>query len=64
MADTGGRGETYEGHGRIYLGRIKGVAATGIQKALKEQGRVGGGDHVNQRVGARTGESVYWDGDR
>ena len=54
-------GETDEGRGRRYFGGIKGAAATGIRQAWREQGGVRGGNHRHQRVGARTGTSVFGD---
>ena len=64
MVEAGGSGESAEGHSRSYFGRGKGAVATGIGQVWQERGRVGGGEHVQRRIRARQGTSVYWDGDR
>ena len=58
MVETGGRGESVEGHGRIYFGGNKGAAAAGIRKTWQEQGRVGGGENGKLRVGESLGTLV------
>ena len=47
--ESGGRGESSEGHGRSDLGSDKGAAATEIRQATQEQERVGGGEY-GQRI--------------
>ena len=64
MAEAGYSRESAEYHGRSDFFSGKGAAATGIWKAWRDQGRVGGGEHRQQRIGARQGTSILWDGDR
>ena len=47
--EAGGRVEAYEGHGRSYFGRGKGVAAKGIWQAWRELGGVGGGGGTDRK---------------
>ena len=63
VAETGGSGETAEGHSRKYFGSGKGAASTGFWQAWQKRGRVGGGDG-HRRVGSRPGTLVCWEGDR
>ena len=42
MVETGGSGQSSEGHSRIDFGGDKGESAAGIRKAWQEQGMVGG----------------------
>ena len=60
--EAGGSGAAAEGHGRSDFGSGKGAAATGIRQVWREEGRVGGKEHEQRRVGLRQGTSVYWDG--
>ena len=62
--ESGGSKETAEFHGRKDIGGGKGTETTVIRQAGRERGRVGGGEHGQRRVGARTGSLVYWEGDR
>ena len=43
VVETGGSGETYEGHIRRNFVGSKGASAAGIHQAWREKGRVGGG---------------------
>ena len=61
MVDTGSSIETVEGHGRRDFCDGKSVAATGIRQAWRDQGRVGGGEHRQRRLGVRQGTLVYWE---
>ena len=64
MEEIGGSREIAEDHGRGDFSSGKGVAATGICQAWQERGRVRGGEHGQQRVKARPGTLVFWDGER
>ena len=56
MVEAGGRVEAYEGHGRSYFGRGKGVASKGIWQAWRELGGVGGGGARTEKVGGKAGK--------
>ena len=45
VVETGGSGETDEGHNRRYLGGDKGATVTGIRKAWRGRWRGRGGDY-------------------
>ena len=46
MVETGGSGETEEGHSRIYFDGVKAAASTGIRQVWRDQVKVGRGEHI------------------
>ena len=47
VVEAGGSSEEAEGRVRSNFGSSKGVTVTGIRQVWREQGRVGGGRHVD-----------------
>ena len=51
--EAGDSGEEAKGQGRSDFGSENVAAATGIRLVRREQGKVGGGEHGQRRVGER-----------